>query len=101
MLPTFPGGASTPTQANTPPVPRPSAAAMATNVRPAGTSPSGCRFTTQARTATPVSEVITTGLGPNLSASTPPTGRASTAASAKPAVRAPAPLGSKLYTSRR
>ena len=43
-----------------------------------------------ARTAVPASDVATTARGPTRSERVPPIGRATTAATAKPAVRVPA-----------
>jgi hypothetical protein len=94
-LPTRSAGAWAATQANTPPVPSPRNAASSTKDRPAGTSGCGCSATTTASTAAPANAVAATVRGPTRSESTPPIGRAITAAMAKPAVRVPAAFRSK------
>ena len=98
-VPTFAGGASCATQAKVAPVPRPRNTAISTKAIPAGTSGGSFRAITIAITAAPASETIITARGPTLSDRMPPTGLAITAAMAKPAVRVPAPVRSKSYTS--
>ena len=90
-LPTRSGGAMPATQANTPPVPRPRKNAISTN-GDAGRAP---RAAAAARRRPPgprrrPARSPTTVRGPIRSDSMPPTGRAMTAAMAKPAVRVPA-----------
>ena len=63
------------------------------NVAAAHTSGGGWNTATNAITAVPANDTSTTYLGAMRSDSAPPTGRASTAANANPAVRAPASTG--------
>ena len=93
--PTDPAGARRATQANTPPVPMPRNTASVMNVAAESTSGGGWNTAMNASTAVPANEASTTYFGAMRSASAPPTGRASTAASANPAVRAPASTGEK------
>ena len=88
--PTDFAGARRATHANTPPVPMPRKSASMMNVAPDHTSAGGLKTAMNAITAVPANEASTTYLGGMRSDSVPPTGRASTAASANPAVRAPA-----------
>ncbi|CFB88051.1 Uncharacterised protein [Mycobacterium tuberculosis] len=88
--PTDAAGARRATHANTPPVPTPRQTARVMKVAADHTSGGGCNAAANASSAVPASEASTTCLGAIRSESHPPTGRASTAARANPAVRAPA-----------
>ena len=93
--PTDLAGARRATQANTPPVPMPRKSASMMNVTADQRSAGGWNTAMNAITAVPANDASTTNFGGMRSDSVPPTGRASTAASANAAVRAPASTGEK------